>query len=162
VVAKVGSTEAARVAYEYYTSTQSGRGMAGDLKRVTVTMPLSAGVSQTTETFYRYYTSTGYEHCSSSRSGRKASGASPLIRTTAPRIRRTTTSSPTARRSSSMGVTARLARSSSTQLAGVPLEAVPASTVLFSREDNPNYSAGSLYTNPTTIAVTHTGRPATR
>ncbi|MFZ4431199.1 MAG: hypothetical protein ACOYPS_12695, partial [Phycisphaerales bacterium] len=49
-------TEITRVDYDYYTSTSSGKGVAGDLKTSTTTTPLSSGGDDVRATYYRYYT----------------------------------------------------------------------------------------------------------
>lgn len=51
-----GWTEVTRVDYDYYTSTSSGKGVAGDLKTVTTTTPLSSGGDDVQTTYFRYYT----------------------------------------------------------------------------------------------------------
>jgi RHS repeat-associated protein len=52
-------TMAGKVEYAYYTSDGDSHGMAGDLKLVTVTTPLSdSGVNLVTKTYYRYYDDT--------------------------------------------------------------------------------------------------------
>ncbi len=54
-------TLVAKVDYLYYATTESGRGLAGDLKLVTVTTPMTdSGVEQKRRMHYRYYTGGGY------------------------------------------------------------------------------------------------------
>lgn len=49
-------TEVARVTYDYYTADGDDHGMAGDLKLVTVTTPLTdSGITDKRRTYYRYY-----------------------------------------------------------------------------------------------------------
>ena len=50
--------EISRVDYDYFTSTSSGKGVAGDLKTVTATTPLSSGGDEVRTTYYRYYTAS--------------------------------------------------------------------------------------------------------
>ncbi|MFO0834397.1 MAG: RHS repeat-associated core domain-containing protein [Phycisphaerales bacterium] len=53
-----GVTEIARVTYDYYTTTQSNAGVAGDLKTVTVSRKLSdSSLSDDRVRYYRYLTS---------------------------------------------------------------------------------------------------------
>jgi RHS repeat-associated protein len=50
-----GVSEVGRVEYSYYTSTVTDQGLAGDLKLVTITTPLSSG-TLVRKQYYRYYT----------------------------------------------------------------------------------------------------------
>ncbi|CAG1010355.1 hypothetical protein PHYC_03836 [Phycisphaerales bacterium] len=44
--------------YSYYTTTETDEGLAGDLKMVTETRPLSSGGNEVRKTYLRYYTSS--------------------------------------------------------------------------------------------------------
>ncbi len=57
-----GVAEVGRVDYEYYSSDSSGVGKTGDLKFVTVSMPLSSNGPLVRKTYYRYTTGSGQEH----------------------------------------------------------------------------------------------------
>lgn len=56
IIVNLSSIEVARVEYVYYATTESGKGLAGDLKTAMVTLPVSSGGSVKRTTYFRYYT----------------------------------------------------------------------------------------------------------
>lgn len=50
--------EVGRVEYDYYTTTDAGKGLAGDLRLVTITTPVAGASSLVRQKYYRYYTSS--------------------------------------------------------------------------------------------------------